>query len=286
MTVLEVITRSTEFLTKKGVDSPRLQVELLLAHQLKLPRMQLYLNFERALSTPELEGVREMVRRRGLREPLQHIVGSTCFCGYEFAVNRNVLVPRPETELLAEYGWTYLQSLNHANCSPRTLLDWGTGSGCLAVTLAAKCPAIQAWAVDISPEALTIARQNADQNAVADRIQFLEGPGFQALPVGSQFDLIVSNPPYIPAADIAVLDPEVRDFDPRLALDGGADGLDCYRALAAEAPAFLRADGRLALELGDDQEPAVRRLFEAEKWIVEQVKNDYAGKPRILIARR
>src|SRR6266404_1783011 len=132
MTVLEVIQRSTEFLTKKGVDSPRLQTELLLAHLLKLPRMQLYLNFERTLSPTEVDACRELVKRRAQREPLQHIVGSTSFCGFEIAVNRHVLIPRPETELLAELGRTFLQQLKTQNSKLKTALDWGTGSGCLA----------------------------------------------------------------------------------------------------------------------------------------------------------
>ena len=140
MTVLEAIQRSTEFLARKGVDSPRLQTELLLAHLLQRPRMQLYLNFERSLTPPEVETFRELVKRRGQREPLQHILGSTSFCGLEIAVNRNVLIPRPETELLAERGWTFLNRLSTLNPQP-TALDFGTGSGCLAIALAHHCPA-------------------------------------------------------------------------------------------------------------------------------------------------
>src|SRR5207302_8261507 len=157
MTVLEIIKRSTEFLANKGVDSPRLQTELLLAHLLKLPRMQLYLNFERTLSPGETDGFRELVRRRAQREPLQHILGSTSFCGFEIAVNRHVLVPRPETELLAEQGWQFLnrdqgQPTNEANQAPLAL-DVGTGSGCLAIALAVKCPTAAIYALDNSPEA-------------------------------------------------------------------------------------------------------------------------------------
>ena len=201
MTVLEAIQKSTEFLAKKGVDSPRLQTELLLAHVLKLPRMKLYLNFERALAPAEVDSLREFIKRRSQREPLQHITGSTSFCGYEIAVSRHVLVPRPETELLAEFG------------------------------------------------------------------------------------LIVSTPPYIPSAEIATLQPEVRDFDPRLALDGGADGLEFYRLIAAQAGAFLKPDGKVMLEFGDGQAEAIRKIFEMEKWIVEAVKEDYSHRARILIAR-
>src|SRR5436190_133136 len=236
MTVLEVIQRSTEFLAKKGVDSPRLQTELLLAHLLKLPRMQLYLNFERALSPVELDALRDLVKRRGQREPLQHIIGSTSFCGLEIAVNRHVLVPRPETELLAELGWQFLSTINHPvlrsspssvalrrvdtaeGGQPSTALDFGTGSGCIAIALAVKCPNARIVALDASAAALAVAKENAGRNGVGDRIEFHCGNGFAALPADARFDLIVSNPPYIPSGEIASLQPEVRDFDPHSTL--------------------------------------------------------------------
>lgn len=283
MTVLEVIQKSSEFLGKKGVDSPRLQVELLLAHVLHLPRMGLYLNFARVLTEPELDQVRELIKRRGQREPLQHITGSTAFVGLEMSVNAHVLVPRPETEQLAELGWEFL---NTSTSAPPIALDFGTGSGCLAITLAVKSPGAQIQAVDISPEALATARENAARHEVQNRIQFLLGDGFAAVPPEARFDLIVANPPYIPSAEIETLEPEVRDHDPRLALDGGADGLAFYQRLAQEAGAFLRPGGRMMLEFGDGQAEAIRAIFESQKWIVEQVKPDYSGRLRVLIARR
>ena len=286
MTVLEVISRSAEFLAKKGVDSPRLQVELLLAHLLKLPRMQLYLNFERALTDTELTQLRALVVRRGQREPLQHIVGSTSFCGHEIAVSQHVLVPRPETEQLAELGWQFIHQLNTQHSTLNTALDFGTGSGCLAIALAAKCPTARITALDVSPDALTLAQQNATANQVAERIQFRQGDGFAALTDKVQFHLIVSNPPYIASAEIATLDPEVRDYDPRLALDGGADGLDFYRRLAAEAATYLQPAGKLMLEFGDGQADALSQIFTAQKWIVEAVKDDYSHRARILIVHR
>lgn len=282
MTVLEAIQKSAEFLGRKGVDSPRLQAELLLAHQLKLPRMKLYLNFERPLAPAETDALREMVRRRAQREPLQHIVGSTSFCGLELAVNRDALIPRPETELLAELGWQFLAG---RTAPPVTALDLGTGSGCLAIALAVKCPATQVTATDLSGAALALARANADRHAVAERIQFVEGDGFAPLPTGAQFDLIVSNPPYIPSAEIDTLQPEVRDHDPRLALDGGADGVEFYRRLAQDGAACLKPDGRLMVEFGDGQAGALREIFSVQKWIVEAVREDYSQRPRILVAR-
>jgi release factor glutamine methyltransferase len=286
VTVLEAIQRSTEFLAKKGVDSPRLQTELLLAHLLKQPRMRLYLEFERVLTPAEVDGLREFIKRRGQREPLQHIVGSTSFCGFEIVVNRDVLIPRPETEVLAERGWTFLNQLSTLNAQPSTVLDFGTGSGCLAIALASKCPAAEVYAIDISPEALALARQNAARHGVAERIRFLQGDGFAAAPEGAQFDLIISNPPYIPSGEIVSLQPEVRDHDPRRALDGGADGLDYGRRLAAESPRFLKPLGRLMLEFGDGQAESLRQAFQEQKWIVEAIEQDYNHQPRIMVARR
>jgi release factor glutamine methyltransferase len=283
VTVLEAIQKSTEFLAKKGVESPRLQAELLLAHLLKMPRMKLYLSFERALAPAETDALRELVKRRGRREPLQHITGSVSFCGLEIAVNRQALVPRPETELLAEAGWQFLSTLNP---QPSTALDFGTGTGCIAIALAVKCPNAKITATDVSAEALALAGENVARHNVAGQIQFFRGDGFAAFSTDETFDLIISNPPYIPTGEIATLQPEVRDFDPRAALDGGADGLDFYRRLGREAKSFLKPDGRIMLEFGDGQDGAIRKIFEAEKWIVEAVKEDYSHRARILIARK
>ena len=299
VTVLEAIQKSTEFLGKKNVESPRLQTELLLAHLLKMPRMKLYLNFDRALSAAETDALRELVKRRGLREPLQHIVGSTSFCGIEIAVNRHALIPRPETELLAEMGWQFLQQLEReqqqagTGAAAPSALDFGTGTGCIAIALAVKCPNAKIIALDVSAEALALAKENAAKNSAAE-IEFLQGDGLAALNGDgdsragrprSRFDLIVSNPPYIATAEIATLEPEVRDFDPRAALDGGPDGLDFYRGLAEQAQKFLTADGKIMLEFGEGQAPAIRKIFEDEKWIVEAVREDYSQRARILTAR-
>ena len=282
MTVLDVIQRSTDFLSRKGVESPRLQVELLLAHVLQMPRMKLYLNFDRALSEPELDTLRSLIKRRAEREPLQHIVGSTSFCGFEIAVNRDVLVPRPETELLAELAWSFLATLTGP---PATVLDFGTGSGCLAIAVALKSPAATVHTVDISEAALVVARANALRLGAGERVLFHAGDGFSVIDPGIKFDLIVSNPPYIPSAEIATLEPEVRDFDPRLALDGGADGLEFYRLLAAQGRAHLKPAGKLMLEFGEGQHGEISALFTNAGWTVETVVKDYSGRERILIAR-
>lgn len=297
VTVLEGIQKSADFLLVKKIESPRLQAELLLAHVLKLPRMQLYLKFDRVLAPAEQDELRELVRRRGGREPLQHLVGSTSFCGLEMRVNRHVLIPRPETELLAEAGWQFLNQLPESPVSKSlngntaidaghcTALDFGTGSGCIAVALAVKCPNARICAVDISPPALELAAQNAGAHSVSDRIEFRQGDGFAALAGLSSYDLIISNPPYIPGAEIHSLQPEVRDHDPRLALDGGRDGLDFFRRLAGEAPSFLNPNGRLMVEFGDGQAQTIREIFEKQNWVVEAVQEDYTRRPRILIAK-
>jgi release factor glutamine methyltransferase len=283
VTVLEVIQRSTDYLARKGVEAPRRNVEELLAQQLRLPRLQLYLNFERQLTPVETEVLRALVKRRGQREPLQHILGSVSFCGLELAVSRQVLVPRPETELLAERAW---QDLRARQCHSPVVLDFGTGSGCLAISLAVKIPEARIDAVDISKEALELARQNAAAHGASGRIRFLCGDGWSALPGAPAYDLIVSNPPYIPSDEINTLQPEVRDYDPRLALDGGPDGLDFFRLLAREAGPRLKPAGQLMVEFGDGQAEPVRRLLSAQNWVVEATVEDYSRRPRIMVAQR
>ena len=285
MTVLEAIQRTTEFLTRKGVESPRLQAELMLASVLKLPRMQLYLNFERPLAESELNGFREQVRRRAAHEPLQQILGSTSFCGFEIAVSRQVLTPRPETEQLAERAWQWVETRFGAASADTECgcLDFGTGSGCLAIAVAVKCPKARFHALDISGEALQLAQANAVQNGVQDRITFIKAAGLEALPENARFHLLVSNPPYIPTQEIPTLQPEVKDFEPLQALDGGMDGLDFYRMLAAQGARVMHPGGKIMLEFGDGQADAIRGLFNQENWIVEAIHEDYTQRPRILV---
>ncbi len=289
MTVLEAIKKSADYLARKGVDSPRLQAELLLAHVLRMPRLQLYLEFERPLATDETDHLRELVKRRGQREPLQHVVGSVSFCGLEIAVGPGALIPRPETELLAEEGWTHLQT-HFANgaggqCEP-AVLDWGTGTGCLAIALATKATNSRVWALDVSHDAIALARKNLDRHGLGTRVTLCAGDGFAALPESRTFDLIVSNPPYIATSVIPSLQVEVRDHDPRLALDGGEDGLSLYRRLATESPAWLKPGALLMVEFGDGQELVLPKLFSADTWILEKWISDYSQRPRILVARR
>jgi release factor glutamine methyltransferase len=262
-----------------------LQAELMLAQVLRQPRLNLYLNFARELTEPELVQLRNWVKRRGQREPLQYILGSVNFCGLEFTVNSQVLIPRPETEVLAEEAWRLLEAARDPMPDPLRVLDFGTGSGCLAVTLAVRCPIAQICAIDLSPAALDVAHTNARRHHVETRVRFLAGLGFAPLSPTGRFDLIVTNPPYIPSAMLTTLEPEIHSHEPHLALDGGEDGLDLFRQLARTAGGYLRPGGRLLTEFGDGQESALASLFQSNGWEVERWIPDNAGKPRILVAR-
>jgi release factor glutamine methyltransferase len=287
MTVLEILQRSTEYLAARGVDSARLNAELLLSHVLQKPRLRLYLEFDRVVTEADTARARELVRRRGHREPLQHLTGAVAFLGHELEVGPAVLIPRPETEVLAQAAIRLLQE--RQGSEPVRILDFGTGSGCLAIAIAAAAPFAEVHALDLSARALEVAARNAHRCGQG-RVHFHLGDGFAALTTGSGLfpgglDLMVSNPPYIPTGDLATLDPEVRDHDPRAALDGGADGLDFYRRLSREAPAWLKPGAPLLLEFGDGQAPALLALFQDGGWRLEAVEKDLSGADRILIVR-
>ena len=278
MTVLEAIKKGAEFLENKGIESPRLQSELLLAHVLNLPRLRLYLQFERPLKNEESDPFRDLLVKRGGHVPLQHLTGSTSFCGFHIEVSAAVLIPRPETEMLAEQGWTFLNSLGRDT----TFLDIGTGSGCIPIAIVANAKNAKGIAVDISEDALAISRANAEKNKSQERIEFRQSD--LCANVSGEFDLIVSNPPYIASAEIETLQPEVRDHDPRLALDGGADGLDFYRKLARESSTHLKPGGRLMLEFGDNQGESLKQIFTERGWKISAVLRDLSQRERVLIA--
>ncbi len=277
--VLEILKLSSEFLAKRDVDSPRLQAELMLAQILQMPRLKLYLNFETFLTSIQVDQMRDWVRRRGQHEPLQHLLGTTSFCGLEIKTTRSALIPRPETELLAERAWNWLRN----RPAPR-FLDFGTGTGCVALALLKNAPESRGVALDISSSALSLAHENAALHQLMDRIEFRAGSGFDAMESDQKFDLIISNPPYIPTAEIATLASEVKDHDPKNALDGGVDGLDFYRILAAKAGDYLLQDGRLMVEFGDGQAPLLRGIFIDHNWVVESVESDYSHRERMLVA--
>lgn len=276
---MESILAQTERFRAAGMESPRLEAELLLAHVLDRRRLELVSDPGKILLPAESALFNGYCERRLLREPWQYITGSTDFCGLEFEVSPAVLIPRPETEILAELGWTFLKSRSG---EPPLVLDWGTGSGCLAITLACQAPQAQVYAVDISPDALAVAGRNAARHGKNGQVHFLLGDGFSALPRPLRFDLVVANPPYIASAEIPELQPEVGSHEPQLALDGGPDGLDFYRRLAEETSAYLSPEGRLLMEIGDGQETAIEALFKARSWPPPASHQDYSRRIRCL----
>lgn len=281
MKVLEVLGKSTDYLASKGVESPRLQVEWLLAHLLQLKRIQVYMNHERELTPVEEDQLRQWVIRRGKREPLQHILGTAPFMELTLEVNRDVLVPRPETESLADVARAWMKQ----QAPDGRVLDLGTGSGCLLLAVLQACPGTTGVGVDVSSQALAVAVRNGNRAGLADRLEWRQGDFLGALSPGETFHLILSNPPYIPTAEVETLQPEVRDHDPRLALDGGEDGLDFYRRLAAEAPAFLAPGGCLMAEFGDGQGPEIRSLLQQHGWVDVVCHPDLSGTERFFVAR-
>lgn len=250
-TIRKVLEWTRGYLAEKGVDNARLEAEWLLSASLGMDRVGLYVNFDQPLNQDELAAFRGMVARRARREPLQYILGSQEFCGLDFEVTPAVLIPRHDTEVLVT------EALRLAPDAP-TVLDIGVGSGCLAVALAKALPSATVCGVDPSAAALVVARRNAARHGV--ELALSEGSLFEPF-AGKRFDLIVSNPPYIPTADLATLQPEVREFEPDTALDGGPDGLAFYRQITAGAPAHLAAGGWLLVEVGIDQAGPVTALF-------------------------
>ena len=275
MRILELINKTTPYLEKAGVASPRLTIELLLAHVLKKKRLQLYLEFERELDEVTLEVLRGLVKRRVAGEPLQYVTGETEFCGLKLAVDRRVLIPRPETELLVEVV---------AARQPATVVDVGTGSGCIALALAQRLPAAAITATDISPDALTVARANAARYDFKNFTRFLQGDLLSTLPDSFTADAVVSNPPYIASRELAGLPREVKDFEPAQALFAGVDGLEVIRRLVIDARRFLSPTGFVALEIGAGQRAAVAELFGSAGYTVAQVEKDLQGHERVIVA--
>lgn len=250
-TVRRVLDWTRGYLAEKGIENARLETEWLLSAALGLDRVGLYVNFDKPLNQEELAACRGLVARRAKREPLQYILGTQEFCGLDFQVTPAVLIPRHDTEVIVE------AALQRAQAA-QTILDIGVGSGCIAVALAKSLPDAQVWGVEQSPEAIALAQRNVERHGV--RVTLFEGSLFE--PFGDQrFDLIVSNPPYIPTADLETLQPEVREYEPRGALDGGADGLDFYRIIVPTAPEHLNPGGWLMVELGIGQAEAVLDMF-------------------------
>lgn len=277
MTILEVLQSAAAYMGKHGVESPRLNAEHLLANSLKMRRLDLYLEFDRELNDAERAPLREFVKRRIAGEPLQHLLGEWDFYGRVFAVDARALIPRPETEQLVAL---VLASLS--GDSSLRVADVGTGSGAIAVTLAAERPSWQITACDISQDALDLCRVNAEKHGVETRVVSL---CCDLLPIEGQWDAIVANLPYIPSGEIAGLSQEVRR-DPVLALDGGADGLDLIRRLVLLAAERLADGGFLFLEFGKGQEEKIKEILSEAGFSDIKIVEDYQGVARISQARK
>jgi len=276
-TIEAVLRWATDDFRARGLDSPRLDAELLLARALSSTRIQLIVDAKRPLSAEELGAYRELVKRRRAREPIAYILGEREFYGRSFRVDRRVLIPRPDTEALVDVA---LDRTRSASMSMRAL-DLCTGSACVAVALARERPTSFVVAVDASDGAVAVARDNALRLG-AYNVAVRHGDLFGALKQSCRFDLVTANPPYIPAGDIATLEPEVRDYEPRLALDGGDDGLAIVRRVVAEAPAHLVDAGVLAVEVCAGEARAVAELFARAGFADVELRRDYARIERVV----
>lgn len=281
-TIKELLAWTTEFLKSKGNDDAKREAEILLGHVLGCTRVDLFVRFEEQPAEADRTKFRELIQRRVAGWPVAYLVGSREFYLLNFEVTPATLIPRPDTETLVLEALKRLKPLS----SPE-VLDIGTGSGCIVVSLAHQKKDARATATDLSPDALDVAKRNAAKHGVAGRITFLQGDLFAPLPPDSRFDLIASNPPYIAQGEFPALAPGVRDHEPRLALDGGPDGLAFYRRIAKAAPAFLTPGGSLLLEIGYTQDEAVRALLaERPELEVGPTLKDMGGHPRVVTAKR
>lgn len=280
LSLLEVIQKTADFFAKKNIESPRLNAELLIGHALGLRRMQLYLQFERVLSESELELIRPLVRRRGLREPLQYIMGETEWSGLLLKVDRRVLIPRPETELMVELLASFVTT------PPAAILDLGTGSGAIALALAVRHADAKVLAVDHSEDALSLARENAAALGLGGRVEFLRSNWFEGVPTECRYDLIVSNPPYLTSDETDATAPEVKGYEPISALTSDEQGTTDLRKIIKASPDFLKAGGLLALETGISQHGVLTAVLKESGFARIESRQDLTGRDRFLFAWR
>jgi len=280
-TTLAYLELAAKFFVGRGIASARLDAELLLAQVLATDRVGVYLRFDRPLGPREVDAYRALIKRRGEGEPVAHLTGRREFWSRSLVVTPDVLVPRPETELVVERALATIATPDRA----LRILDLGTGSGAIAIALASELPNATVTAVDGSPAAAAVAEQNAATHGVAARVRVVVSDWTAALPPDERFDLVVSNPPYIPSADVATLPAEVRR-EPSLALDGGPDGLAAYRRIVAEAARVLEPDGMLLCEIGAGQAAAVVGLFTAADFADVGRFADLAGIERVIAGTR
>lgn len=274
-TVLDLIQLGSGYLEQQGCGNPRLDAEVLLCDVLDMDRVQLYVNFERPLEEEELDKYRRLIGLRGRRVPVSYLIGKKEFYSKDYKITRDVLIPRPETEILVELAVKLVQPF----VTPK-VIDLGTGSGIIGISLALLLPDASILAVDISEKALLVAEENAINLGVTEQVAFLQSDLFKTVPQ-DKYALICSNPPYIPTRELDELEPEVQQ-EPRLALDGGVDGLDFYHKIVAQAPQYLIPGGNLVMEIGWEQGLSVTAIGEANGFINCEVFQDYAGKDRVV----
>ncbi|WP_370850767.1 peptide chain release factor N(5)-glutamine methyltransferase [Megasphaera sp.] len=278
-TIGALLQWTQQFFAGKGIDSPRLDAEILLAHVLHKERIYLYAHYDEPMNPQELAAYRELVKKRAHRYSVAHILGTQPFMGLDFKVNEDVLIPRPETEMLVE------SVVAAAEGTAPSIVDIGTGSGAIILSLLHYLPQAKGIGVDISPKALAIAAENGKALGLDGRVTWIESDLFTNVPQGP-YDWIVSNPPYLTQHDMEELQPEVR-HDPALALYGGADGLDIYRRLAKESPAFVKRGGHCIVEIGAGQTQDVSAIFTADgAYEHEKTVKDYGGIERVLLFTR
>ena len=283
-TIQRLLTWVTDYLTQKGVDSPRLSAELLLSNVLGLKRIELYTQYNKVVAQEQLDRLRDLVKRAGQHEPVAYLVGKTEFYSIEFEVTPDCLIPRPETELLVQRSIEFLRK----RTGPQLVCDLCTGSGVIAVAIAKNMPDAKVVATDISEAALAVAARNIEKHKLAERIELRHGDLFDPLvPQLDQFDLIVCNPPYVSAAEYEALDRNVKDYEPRIALYAGQDGLDVYRRIGEKVSQFLKPDGVLLLEIGYKQGPAIRDLLERASVFAQiRIDKDLQTHDRVVTAVR
>ncbi len=277
-TILKILQWTQQFFARRGIENPRLDAELLLCAVLHKKRIDLYTHFDEPLEAQELVQYRQYVARRGAREPVAYILGSKGFLQHEFKVTKDTLIPRPETESIVE-------RLVHMNRTKgvRHILDMGCGSGAIIVSLLAALPQAQGMAVDISPAAVRVTEENGKALGVSDRLKAVASDLYANLPEGATFDVIVSNPPYIPHKDLNGLQQEVQ-WEPKSALDGGEDGLDFYRRILKDVWTYLKPTGLLAFEIGVGEADAIKELCTQTGFSTVQVVKDYGDIPRMVFA--
>jgi release factor glutamine methyltransferase len=273
-----------DYFAKNGVDSPRLSAEMLLAHILGIKRIDLYMRFDTPVEEARLSPLRELVKRCGQHEPLAYLIGKTEFYSMEFAITKDCLIPRPETELLVQRAVELLRLRE----GRQRVLDLCTGSGCVAVAVAKNHPAADIVATDISDAALAVAARNVEKHKVSERVRLLCGDLFEAILTGldvTEFDLITANPPYVSSAEYEKLDRNVRDYEPKIALLAGADGLDVYRRIAEGADKFLKPGASLVMEIGYRQAAQIQKLLEATGVFSRiTVEKDFSNNDRVVTA--